>query len=371
VFVLDNTTAINASSAGHVYVVSASKYKVTNSFAVGTAPIKMAQSADGNYIYTLNSGGGGSISVIDAVAEKVILTVSTSNSVSSALPIDIAMDPNYTDTSANTQYNHVWVLQADGAVSVYDNSSPGTLNYVTALKTGSNPTNLALLRDGTEAYVGLGGTGNIVAINTYLATGGGTGLNATTVIPVGVSRTVTLTPYVVSPVCMGGLNQSCDPTKVPAAKTYYMSESTVPTVTYVAVSRQGSSTSTGDSADLAKAFAITTTSTTYSYFLTADGKSTLDPTTIEQPANPDGYAYQWTLPSTCTHTSGANVISCPNLYSGTAVVSAAADGTTPINTYITTIPAPAQVTYCNPDATLPDGPKACPLMTPIVLLGRS
>jgi hypothetical protein len=154
-----------------------------------------------------------------------------------------------------------------------------------------------------------------------------------------------------------------------------MSEVTTPTVTYVAVSRQ-SSTSTGDSADLAKAYAITTTNTIYSYFA-ADGKTAVDPTTIETGINSNGTpGATWALPGWCTQSAGTdptvlNVVSCPNLYSGTAVVAGASNGTTLVNTYISTVPAPAQVTYCNPETTLPDGPKACPLMTPTVLLGRS
>src|SRR5208282_3027101 len=53
-------------------------------------------------------------------------------------------------------------------------------------------------------------------------------------------------------------------------------------------------------------------------------------------------------------------MSCPNLYAGTAVVAAAANGTTLINSYVTTLPAPSVVTYCspgNPAAGVYDGQK--------------
>ena len=114
VFVLD--------SHGFVYVVSASKYKVTNTIAVGGTPIKAAQSSTCEYIYMLNTNG--TISIIDGQAETVVGTVktaiATASLTTSALPIDIAQDPNYTDTIANSQYNHIWVLLADGTVSVYD-----------------------------------------------------------------------------------------------------------------------------------------------------------------------------------------------------------------------------------------------------------
>ena len=56
------------------------------------------------------------------------------------------------------------------------------------------------------------------------------------------------------------------------------------------------------------------------------------------------------------------------------MVTAAASGTTPINSYVTTIPAPSEVTYCNPGnpATgIFDGQKNCPAMTPVLVLGRN
>jgi YVTN family beta-propeller protein len=357
VFVLDGN--------GTVDVVSASKYKVTNSFAVGKNPIKMAQSADGNYIYVLNSGDG-TISIIDAVAEQVLTPVTVPKTLNNPL-VDIAQDPNFTDTSANTQYNHIWTLQADGTVSVFDNSSPGTLAFVTSVPTitgaqltaGVYPTNIALLRDGTMAYVGLGNSDQMVALSTVNS--GLPTASATTSITVGVHRSASLQPYVIS------YTDPANPTKT-ITETFAMSETTTPTVNYVAVSRQGSG-STGDSADLAKAYAITTTSTTYTYFNT--NGTTLDPTTIIMGTDINLHLYNWTLPSWCSQAAGSNVVSCPNLYSGTAVVAGASNGTTPVNTFITTIPAPAQVTYCNPATTLPDAAMACPLMTPTVLLGRS
>jgi hypothetical protein len=335
VFVLD--------SKGNVYVVSASQYKVTNTIALGGTPIKAAQSSTGQYIYVLNTNG--TIAIIDGQAESVVGTVSTAISTASlttsALPIDIAQDPNFTDTIANSQYNHIWVLLADGTVSVYDGSTPGTLTLVTSLSTitpaqltaGVYPTNLALLRDGTGAYVGLGNTSQIVAIDTSkLATGGAISNGATTAVSLdvlagGISRrNVTLTIV--------------DTAGNPHVVTV---EQTVPTVNSIAVSRGG------DSADLSKVYAATTTSTTYFYY---DANVNLINTAV-----------------------------FPNLYNGTAVVTAAGNGTTPINTFVTTILSPwvgtyagPVVSYCNagnPETGDYDGQKNCPAMVPVLVLGRS
>jgi hypothetical protein len=387
VFVLDNQPAPNS---GNVYVVSASKYQVTNHFSVGVNPIKAAQSNSGQYIYVLNSGNAaqsipGSISIIDGLTEKVVSTQPTSNPLSSAQPIDIAMDPNVNDTSANTQINHVWILHADGTVSVWDGTNPGVLNWITSVSTitpaqrtanpPALPTNLALMRDGTWAYVGVGNTNQIVGINTGLLASPGTvtpGVNATS----GIAATTPITvDLVVGEVNLGSVTQSLVATN--GVSHSVLVAATTPMVNSVAVSREG------DSADLSKVYATTTTNTIY-YCYDANVNPTncanadpwdgtgsflvggcLDPTVctnlgpVPDPGNPSNTLFAMTF---------------PNLYNGTAVVTAAAIGTTPINRYVTTILAPTVVTYCNsgnPGTGEYDGQKNCPAMTPVLVLGRN
>ena len=339
VFVMDTTE-------NQLYVVSASKYMVTNKIAVGKNPIKITQSPNGQYLYVLN-GGDGTISVVDAVNEVTVGTaISTSNALSSALPLDMAMDPNYTDTLTNTQYNHIWVLQADGTVSVYDDTTPSSLHFVTALQTistaqynaGIRPTNMALLRDGTYAYVGLSSTNQVVAINTsLLAEAGNITTGATSTVNIGLPSTASFTK---------------SPMTDNSGTTYYIDEVTIPVVTYIAVSRSGSS------ADQSKLYAVITTTTTYSYYLDAAGTQ---PTNSRPASDP--------TPSWCT--DNGNTTTCANLYSGVGVVAAAANGTTTVNSYITTILSPAQVTYCSYPTGEVDGQKNCPQMTPQIILGRS
>ena len=217
---------------------------------------------------------------------------------------------------------------------MWDGTVPGTLTWITSVATittaqataGAKPTNIALMRDGTQAYVGVGGTDQIVAINTSALAVPGTitlGVNpcpggatcsivpATSSITVGVHRTVTQT-----------VNNVLETL-----------ETTTPVVTNIAVSREG------NSADLSKAYATTTTTTVYNYY-DATGNLT-------------------------------SSVPYPNLYNGTAVVTAAANGTTPINTYVTTIPAPQVMTYCLPTDQGYDAQKDCPAMVPAVVLGRS
>lgn len=404
VFVLDY-------SGGLAYVVNATTYQVTNTIPVGSGPFKAAQSNNGRYVYVLN-GRDNTISIIDGLSETVVETVHLSAlcSVCSAAPIDMAMDPNFNDTSTNTQINHVWVLHKDGTVSVWDGTKPGALTWITAVPTITSaqaeaptlayPTNLALMRDGTAAYVGVGNTDQIVGINTSLLGTPGTltpGVNsssaftATTPITVGVHRGITnpqtgiltpLTAILTDNVVMLDstvITYTSGSTPVPV-------ELTTPTVTSIAVSREG------NSADLSKVYAATATNTIYYCYdymaapvsctdsngeVWTSGNPATTYFTLNQsdvPVPPQGPAFIPAGSGCSVLADNPMAISCPNLYAGTAVVTAAASGTTTINSYVTTLPAPAQVTYCNPGNPATgvfDGQKNCPAMTPALVLGRN
>ena len=367
-----------------VYVVNASSpYLVLRKIPVGSGPIKAAQSNNGQYVYVLNSGDG-SISIIDGSVDAVVNTVSLANPGTVALPIDIAQDTNFNDTSANTQKNNVWILHADGTVSVWDGTTPGALSWITSVATITTaqagaptfayPTNLGLLRDGTEAYVGVGNTDQIVGINTSLLYNGVVtpGVNAA---PGGFTATTTIpVEIVVAGVNHASVTQTLTGTS--GAKTVLV-EATTPTVNSIAVSRQGSLTgSTGYSPDLSKVYATTTTNTIYYCYDHAN----VNPTDCSN-------ADQWDIPNTssflvagCTDLPGQNAMSCPNLYNGTAVVTAAdgAEGVpcTDINCYVLTIAAPAENGSaedgsCIPETSGYDAQKYCPAMAPVQVLGRN
>jgi YVTN family beta-propeller protein len=337
-------------AANLVYVVSASQYRVTNTIPVGAGPFKASQSTNGQYVYVLN-GGSNTISIINGLTETVVGTAQLSSA-----PIDVSLED---------LHDRIWVLQADGTVSVFDATTPGSLTLITTLPTitpavkaatpSVYPTNLAVLPDGSEAYVGLGNTDTMVAINgSKLASAGQPTSNATTTITVGVHRSITQT-----------LTYTVPGTTTTNSGTVPV-ELTTPIVNYVAVSRGGN---TSDSADLFKAYASTTTSTTY--YCYDDTVTATDCRNADVwDATPGPF-----LVAGCTSPAGnPNVMNCPNLYNGTAVVSAASNGTIPVNTYITTIPSPFAVTYCNvgnPETGEYDGNKNCPAMIPVGILGRS
>ena len=364
VFVLD----FNLSQ---VDVVNASTLKVTNTIVLpaGSHPFKVAQSNDGLFIYVLN--GNGTISIIDGQAEALVGGTVSTSVVTASLPVDITQDTNFNDTSANSQINHVWILHADGTVSVFDGTTPGALSWITSLTTitpaqagaGAFPTNIALLRDGKWAYVGIGNTDQIVAIDTSRLARGVVTVNATTPITVGIHRTISTT-----------LTNNINPA-APISATVPV-ETTTPSVTSVAVSRQGSSS------QLSKAYATTQTSTTYLCYnekvIPTDCSSSNPwvngtPITALPPAIPF-------LVAGCTNLAGQNAMSCPNLFNGTTIVAAAdisggASGLNkPINTVITTLPAPQAAATCEPGNSATgayDLQKNCPAMVPVLALGRN
>ena len=448
VFVLDTTNSV-------IYVVSTSKYMVTNTIQLpsGSQPFKVAQSYNGRYLFVLNNGGGtgGSISIIDGQAEQLLnstpLAVGT---VSSAPAIDItqvydtpAVNPN---PQNNTQINHIWVLQSDGTVTVYDDT-PAPLGYLNPLTTvqtmtqaqiaaGNTATNIALLRDGTYAYVGIGGTDQVVAIeSSLLQSGGGASTGATTNISVGVHHGTSSSPatqslsYTYKQV---DENNNVIATLGPYTGTVPV-EITTPTVVGVAVSRQGSSS------NQSKAYAITTSNTTYYCYVPdfsgtsggllslgcddttygnvfSSGTTVVDSGTSATPpgacngtssgnSNTGSRCYNNFLPApycpisgqdstNCSVSpvttvcsvaqAGQSTMSCPHLYDGVAVITAAEgqsytnNGTTyppqPVNSYVTTLPTPKLVTYCDPSSLNNgsyDAQKNCPVATPSAILGRN
>jgi hypothetical protein len=384
VLVLDAGT-----NPGSVYVVNASSYKVTHTIQVGMAPMKAAQDSTGQYVYVLNVGDGtpgtATISILDGQAEQVVQTVPVSSygvcgtdatpSLCDSPVIDMAQDTALDDTNQNR--NRLWLLHANGTVSVWDGTTPGTLSWITSVPTittaqaaaGDYPTNLALLRDLSYAYVGIGNTDQVVAIDSSLLHHGEitpgaestASFPATTSITVGVHRTVDET-----------LTNNINATS-PVSDTVRVEETT-PVVTSVGVSRAFAE-GTGNSVTLFKAYATTVTSTKYYCYdenvqptdcANSDPWVNGTPITELPPATPF-------LVSGCTNLNvpvEQNAMSCPDLYNGTSVVSAASGGTYPVNTLITDIGAPAQVLYCNPSSGY-DGQKYCPAMQPLMVIGRN
>jgi hypothetical protein len=105
---------------------------------------------------------------------------------------------------------------------------------------------------------------------------------------------------------------------------------------------------------------------------------------VVNPGQTGTQCYPEFLTANCVNLAGQNAMSCANLYSGAAVVTAASQGLvtgggvktpgSPVNTYVSTIPSPAATTYC--DAAEQgngsfDAQKNCPLMVPVAILGRN
>ena len=122
--------------SGTVSVIEISSNTVTTTVTVGTEPYGIAITPDGNYAYVANSGSG-TVSVIEISSNTVTTTVTVGTD-----PRGIAITPdgNYAYVANN----------GSGTVSVIEISSNTVTTTVTV---GTDPRRIAITPDGNYAYV--------------------------------------------------------------------------------------------------------------------------------------------------------------------------------------------------------------------------
>jgi len=104
----DQTKLFVLDTDGSVRVINHSSFKVTNTIQVGGNPIKVAQSANGQYIYILDGSSRGEVTILDGQAETIVGTITpvlNSACISGGVQIcnspliDMAQDLNFNDTA--------------------------------------------------------------------------------------------------------------------------------------------------------------------------------------------------------------------------------------------------------------------------------
>jgi YVTN family beta-propeller protein len=111
------------------------------------------------YVANYNSGGSGTVSVIDTATNMVVATVPVGST-----PIAVAVTPDG---------KHAYVVNQGSSpgVSVIDTASN---TVVATISAGSGPTGVAVTPDGKHAYVANTGSNNVLVINTATNTVGRT-----------------------------------------------------------------------------------------------------------------------------------------------------------------------------------------------------
>lgn len=135
-----------------IFVINTTKNVITNTIAVGTAPVFATLSYDGSYLYVVNSGSG-NVSVVDVVNEVVVTTVPTGTT-----PVFAFVDRTL---------NRLYVANyGSNNVSAFNTSTTKTPIAMSGspIAVGTGPTTVTTLKDGSAVYVGNSGNNYVTKI---------------------------------------------------------------------------------------------------------------------------------------------------------------------------------------------------------------
>jgi YVTN family beta-propeller protein len=163
-----------------ISVTTATPPAVTSTIPVGTTPVALAQTLDRTKLYVVNNGSD-DVSVVNTSTRAVstvvpvrdapvwatlssdgtavyvvnqgsseLTTIATATDTASSLAT--GPSPNFAAFDATNK--RVYVSNSGGnTISVYDAAAPTTLNRLADVTVGTGPVSIAVLRDGSRAYV--------------------------------------------------------------------------------------------------------------------------------------------------------------------------------------------------------------------------
>jgi YVTN family beta-propeller protein len=188
--------------SNNVSVINTANNDVMTTVAVGTNPLGIAVTPDGNHVYVVNSnsGGAGSVSVIDTTTNKVVYTIIPaandtehiaitpdgtraylSSGFGSLLVIDTTTNQVITTIPTGQGLNSLDITPDGMRIYVLNTASEGEIGSVLVIDTGTNkvvdtitpvnhPFGIAFTPDGTRAYLttvtNFGGLGVVFVIDT-------------------------------------------------------------------------------------------------------------------------------------------------------------------------------------------------------------
>jgi YVTN family beta-propeller protein len=150
-FTLDGRFAYIANNTlGEVDVIDTTTYQVTV-IPTAAGSRRLCISPAGHRVYCANNyGAPGSVSVIDTATQQVIATIPVGTA-----PLGIAVTPNGQEVYVTNQH--------DGTVSVINTS---TLTVIATIPTGRLCQRVVITRDGTKVFVQNGFSDTVSAIDT-------------------------------------------------------------------------------------------------------------------------------------------------------------------------------------------------------------
>ena len=172
-------------SGQKVYVVNQGSNDVTviqtvdgtvlGTIPVGSSPVAAVASSDGNFVFVADQGSN-DVAVIDTTNDATVLTTIPLGASPSAITYDPGLRRVYT---ANTGSNSVSILRADQPSPTLPTLLT-TVDVTAAPCGGSAPAQVAVLPDGSRAYVANTGSNNVCVITALSNT-------VTKSIPVGTA----------------------------------------------------------------------------------------------------------------------------------------------------------------------------------------
>ncbi len=138
---------------------------VLNTVTVGSTPVWTVASSDGHYVFVANQGSN-NLTVFDTTNDLAPLTTIPLNGSPSFIAYDAGLKRVYT---ANTASNSVTIVRADQTPSDLaanpDGAVVATVDVTAAPCSGSSPRQVAILPDGSRAFVANSGTDNVCDIS--------------------------------------------------------------------------------------------------------------------------------------------------------------------------------------------------------------
>ncbi len=148
-----NRVYITNYDGGTVSVINTATNTVSATLTVGTFPTGVIVSPDGTRLYVLNNGTG---------------TVSVFNTSTNALISTVTLTSGLTGVTVSPDGSRLYVANAvAGTISVINTS---TNALITTINVGTNPYGVTISPDGSRVYVANNGSANVTIINTVTNT---------------------------------------------------------------------------------------------------------------------------------------------------------------------------------------------------------
>ncbi|HVP42574.1 MAG TPA: YncE family protein [Terriglobales bacterium] len=175
---------------GTVTVVRTADNSVLGTIAVGTSPVAAVASSDGRFVFVANEGSN-DVTVIDTTNDTTALTtiaLGASPGCAGQVPcFSITYDPGLKRVyTANRASNTVSIIRADQPLPTLPSlltPAPG-IDVTACAGAGASPQQVAVLPDGSRAYVANAGTDNVCVLDSLSNT-----FTKSIALPVGAAPT--------------------------------------------------------------------------------------------------------------------------------------------------------------------------------------